>query len=109
MSPFAASLSRVGMLIRPPKGDQAARPVSSYRMIRKFGAPSGAFLGVYGVQSCLESRTSSFIVPLNSPGGAGSREDCACCGGACAKDVNASAAPSANLRTDPPERQALRL
>src|SRR5262245_2440882 len=34
-------------------------------MNRKFGAPSGAFLGVNGVQSGFESRTSSLTTPLN--------------------------------------------
>jgi hypothetical protein len=53
------------MLIRPPNGDQAASPVSSYNTIRTFGAPLGASFNVYGVQSGFESRTSSLIVPLN--------------------------------------------
>jgi hypothetical protein len=30
-----------------------------------FGAPWGAFFGMYGVQSGVESRTSSLITPLN--------------------------------------------
>src|SRR5215471_3328805 len=34
-------------------------------MNRKLGAPAGAFLGVYGVQSAFESRTSSLMTPLN--------------------------------------------
>ena len=54
------------MLMRPPYGDHAARPVSSYRMNRTFGAPVGAFFGVKGPQSATESRTSSLIVPLKS-------------------------------------------
>ena len=31
-----------------------------------FGAPSGAFFGVYGAQSGTESRTSSLMTPLNA-------------------------------------------
>src|SRR5262245_38561890 len=34
-----------------------------------FGAPLGAAFGVKGVQSGLESRTSSLMVPLKSAGG----------------------------------------
>ena len=64
VSPLSASRSIVGMLMRPPYGDHAARPVSSYRTIRMFGAPSGACLRVYGVQSGVESRTSSLMTPL---------------------------------------------
>src|SRR5215472_6332854 len=74
MRPFAASLSRVGILMRPPYGDQAAKPVSSKRTIRIFGAPSGAFFRVNGPQSALESRMSSFIVPLKSGGGLGTAQ-----------------------------------
>jgi uncharacterized membrane protein len=54
------------MLMRPPNGDHAARPVSSYNTINTFGAPSGAFFSSYGVQSGFESRTSSLITPLNA-------------------------------------------
>src|SRR5262252_2679270 len=64
--PLSASFCSVGMLMRPPNGDHAARPVSSYRTIRTFGAPLGAFFSSYGVQSGFESRTSSFMTPLNS-------------------------------------------
>jgi hypothetical protein len=64
MMPRSASFCSVGMLIAPPKGDQAARPVSSYNTNRMFGAPSGALVGVYGSQSGFESRTSSLITPL---------------------------------------------
>src|SRR5678810_723092 len=52
------------MLIPPPNGDQAARPVSSYRTIRTLGAPSGALASVNGSQSGFESRTSSLMTPL---------------------------------------------
>ena len=38
------------------------------------GAPSGAFLRVNGPQSALESRMSSFIVPLKSGGGFGTAQ-----------------------------------
>src|SRR5262245_897785 len=69
------------MSIRPPYGDQAASPVSSYRMNRKLGAPSGAFFGVNGVQSGFESRTSSFMTPLN-PGTDGAWDDGCVAGGA---------------------------
>src|SRR5215510_5529956 len=64
ISPRSASFCSVGMLIPPPNGDHADRPVSSYRTIRTFGAPSGALASVYGVQSGLESRTSSLMTPL---------------------------------------------
>jgi hypothetical protein len=37
-------------------------------MIRMFGAPAGAFWGIYGVQSGTELRTSRLIVPLKSGG-----------------------------------------
>jgi hypothetical protein len=50
----------------PPNGDHAASLVSSYRTIRTFGAPSGAFARVNGSQSSLESRTSSLMTPLNA-------------------------------------------
>ena len=66
VSPLSASFCSVGMLMRPPIGDHAARPVSSYSTIRMFGAPSGAFWASYGVQSGLESRTSSLMTPLNA-------------------------------------------
>src|SRR5215831_19664574 len=39
-------------------------------MTRKLGAAAGAFFGVYGVQSALESRTSSLMTALE-PGVAG--------------------------------------
>src|SRR5262245_51748286 len=65
ISPLSASFCNVGMLIPPPKGDHAARPVSSYRTIRTFGAPSGALVSVNGPQSGFESRTSSLMTPLN--------------------------------------------
>ena len=52
------------MLMPPPKGDHAARPVSSYSTNRMFGAPAGAFAGRKGSQSGVESRTSSLMVPL---------------------------------------------
>src|SRR5262245_37064085 len=53
------------MLMAPPNGDQADRPVSSYSTIRTLGAPSGALRSVNGSQSGFESRTSSLITPLN--------------------------------------------
>src|SRR5262245_24289134 len=53
------------MLILPPYGDHAARPVSSYKTTRTLGAPCGARFSSYGVQSALESRTSSLITPSN--------------------------------------------
>jgi hypothetical protein len=53
------------MLIRPPYGDQAAMPVSSYRTSSTFGAPSGAGDSRNGVQSATESRTSRLTTPLN--------------------------------------------
>src|SRR5262245_47022376 len=65
INPRSASFCKVGMLIAPPIGDQAARPVSSYRTIRMLGDPSGALASVNGPQSGLESRTSSLMTPLN--------------------------------------------
>src|SRR5262245_11865405 len=59
------------MLMRPPYGDHAPRPVSSYRMNSTLGASFGAAFGVNGVQSGLESRMSSLISPLKSAGGLG--------------------------------------
>src|SRR3569833_3945968 len=53
------------MLMRPPNGDHAARPVSSKRTMRMFGASFGGVGRVYGAQSGLESRTSSLMTPLN--------------------------------------------
>src|SRR4051795_6322937 len=55
----------VGMLIRPPHGDHAARPVSSYSTNSTLGAPSGAGGSRNGVQSGTESRTSRLITPVN--------------------------------------------
>ena len=55
----------VGMLMRPPYGDQAARPVSSYSTTSTLGAPSGAGDSRNGVQSGTESRTSMLTTPLN--------------------------------------------
>src|SRR6476659_6049625 len=55
----------VGMLIRPPYGDHAARPVSSYSTSSTLGAPSGAGGSRKGVQSGVESRTSRLTTPLN--------------------------------------------
>src|SRR5262249_13966055 len=63
--PRSASFWSVGMLMAPPKGDHAARPVSSYRTIRALGDPWGALASVKGPQSGLESRTSSLTTPLN--------------------------------------------
>jgi len=54
------------MLIRPPKGEHAARPVSSNRTNGIFGVPGGALVGINGSQAGTELRTSSLIVPLNS-------------------------------------------
>src|SRR6185436_15264703 len=62
--PLSASFWSVGMLMRPPNGDHAASPVSSYRTIKTFGAPFGAVGSAYGVQSGFESRTSSLMTPL---------------------------------------------
>lgn len=61
---MSASLCRVGMLTRPPYGDQVAIPVSSNSTTSTLGAPSGACLSSYGVQSGFESRTSNSIFPL---------------------------------------------
>src|SRR5262245_1259674 len=66
-SPLSASFWRVGIWIRPPNGDQAARPVSPYRTISTFGASAGARFSSNGVQSGLESLTSRLMVPLNLP------------------------------------------
>src|SRR5262245_7630431 len=66
IKPLSASFCNVGMLILPPNGDHAANPVSSYKTISTFGAACGALASSYGVQSDLESRTSSLITPLNS-------------------------------------------
>src|SRR5262245_6361574 len=66
ISPLSASFCNVGMLMRPPYGDHAASPVSSYNTIRTFGAPTGALGSSYGVRSGLEWRTSSLMTPLNS-------------------------------------------
>ena len=76
VSPLSASRCNVGILMRPPNGDHAASPVSSYNTMRMFGAPAGAVGSVYGVQSGLESRTSSLIVPLNALVMAGPVESC---------------------------------
>src|SRR5262245_43086927 len=65
MRPRSASFCSVGMLMPPPNGDHAASPVSSYRMIRMFGAPFGACANENGSQSGLESRISSLMTPLN--------------------------------------------
>src|SRR5262245_7416520 len=42
VNPLSASLCSVGMLMRPPNGDQAANPVSSYNTMSTLGAPLGA-------------------------------------------------------------------
>src|SRR5215475_12896578 len=63
--PLSASFWSVGMLMRPPIGDQAASPVSSYRITSTLGDPSGARAGVNGPQSGVESRASSLMTPLN--------------------------------------------
>ena len=62
---MSASFCIVGMLIRPPYGDQAASPVSSYSTSSTLGAPSGAGGSRNGVQSATESRTSRLTTPLN--------------------------------------------
>src|SRR6478752_4857129 len=53
------------MLMRPPYGDHAASPVSSYSTTSTLGAPSGAGGSRNGVQSATESRTSRLTTPLN--------------------------------------------
>ena len=68
VSPFSASRSMVGMLIRPPYGDHAAHPVSSYSTTNTLGAPSGARSARKAGQSGVESRMSSLISPLNGFG-----------------------------------------
>jgi hypothetical protein len=49
--PSFAGRSIVGMLMRPPYGDHAAWPVSSYRMTRTFGASFGALASRNASQS----------------------------------------------------------
>src|SRR5262245_6950718 len=56
------------MLMPPPIGDQAARPVSSYSTIKTLGDPSGARGSMNGAQSGFESRISSLMTPLNAGG-----------------------------------------
>src|SRR5262245_40922177 len=63
--PLSASRCIVGMLMRPPYGDHAAWPVSSYRTTSTLGAPSGARSARNAGQSPFDSRTSSLISPLN--------------------------------------------
>src|SRR5262245_30987054 len=64
--PRSASFCSVGMLMPPPIGDHAARPVSSYSTIRTLGDPAGAGVSMNGPQSGLESRMSSLMTPLNA-------------------------------------------
>ena len=66
MRPRSASFcSSVGISMRPPNGDHAASPVSSYSTKSTLGYLAGAFFGVDGSQSGTESQTSSLIMPLN--------------------------------------------
>src|SRR5215831_11401161 len=71
MRPLSASRCSVGMLMRPPYGDHAARPVSSYSTSSTFGEPSGGCFGMKGPQSEVDCRLSSVILPLYPGGGAG--------------------------------------
>src|SRR5215831_12097184 len=71
MRPLSASRCSVGMLMRPPYGDQAARPVSSYSTSSTFGEPSGGCFGMKGPQSEVDCRLSRVILPLYPGGGAG--------------------------------------
>jgi len=54
------------MLILPPYGDHADNPVSSYKIIKILGDPSGAFFGINDVQSATEFLTSNSILPLKA-------------------------------------------
>src|SRR5262245_50942214 len=65
IKPRSASFCSVGMLMPPPNGDHAARPVSSYSTIKILGAPSRAVRNVNGSQSGFESRISSLMTPRN--------------------------------------------
>src|SRR5262245_24475206 len=58
-------------------------------MKRKFGAPAGAFFGVNGPQSALESRTSSLITPLKALAGSGAF------GAGCSREQPATASTAA--------------
>ena len=62
-----AKRSNAGVGIGPPNGLLAAKPTSSVRMSRMFGAPLGAFV------SCGKSRVESFGVRPMCPlkGGSG--------------------------------------
>ena len=51
--------------MRPPYGDQAAQPVSSYSTTSTFGEPWGARSGRNADQSGVESRTSRSMWPLS--------------------------------------------
>src|SRR6516225_4358982 len=77
MRPLSASRWSVGILMRPPNGDQAARPVSSESTSSTWGEPAGGVFGMYGPQSDVDWRASSAIAPLNPAGGAGVANPCA--------------------------------
>src|SRR3954453_3657585 len=58
----------VGISICPPYGDEAAQAVSSERTTSTLGDPAGARSGRKASQSCVESRMSRLILPLNGFG-----------------------------------------
>ena len=89
------------MLIRPPYGDHAACPVSSYSTTSTFGAPSGARSARNAGQSAVESRTSSSIFPWNgrgigdllTAGGRASAQPYVAARGPASREVPASTSP----------------
>ena len=63
LRPFAARRSAVGVEHGPPNADDAAKPTSSIRTIRMFGAPSGGRSGSIGGNAVSGSFASYVVTP----------------------------------------------
>src|SRR6476619_4617397 len=64
LRPFAARRSAVGVLHGPPNALEAAKPTSSSRTTRTFGAPSGGVTGSIGGNDVSGSLASYVVRPM---------------------------------------------
>ena len=76
LSPFAARRSAVGVAHGPPKALDAAKPASSMRMRRTFGAPSGGRSGSIGGKDVAGSFASYVVNPIGVTSGIGRTSRC---------------------------------
>src|SRR3954447_13659325 len=80
--PFWAKRSAVGVVHGPPKALEAAKPTSSSRTTRTFGAPAGGRSGSIAANDASGSLASYGSVPANGRSGIGSTPRCSPSGSA---------------------------